>query len=112
MRSLTAGQLLALLDRAHGALATVDGQRFNALLADLSDAAELVRGEIGASHMGSGADEVLIERPEDVPTCPECTSVLTDRTTINGAPSYCDECDREVVDGELVKPWATEGGAR
>lgn len=44
--------------------------------------------------------------------CPECGDVLTERTVIDGAPAYCDTCDREVVSGELRKPvwWAQDPG--
>lgn len=31
------------------------------------------------------------------PTCPECGDTLTDRTTTDNLPSYCDSCDREVT---------------
>jgi hypothetical protein len=37
-------------------------------------------------------------RLEDVPVCPTCGDVLTDRTTRDGRPSYCDTCDTEVDD--------------
>lgn len=31
-------------------------------------------------------------------TCPICGDALTDRTEIDGRPTYCDTCDREVLD--------------
>ena len=40
----------------------------------------------------------------EAPICPGCGSTLTDRTTVDGRPSYCDVCDREVGEEEEAKP--------
>jgi hypothetical protein len=45
--------------------------------------------------------------------CPECGAELSRTVERDGHPAYCNDCDREVVNGELRKPsWWAEGGAR
>lgn len=66
MDRLTFGQLRDLLDRASDC-ASEWGPRaeHHGLALDLRAAADLIRDEIGASHMGTGADEVVIERGDN-----------------------------------------------
>lgn len=60
--SLTAGELLDLLGRADSVIRESDGADEHAeLLGELKDATDLLRQEIGASHMGTGADIVVIQ---------------------------------------------------
>lgn len=58
---LTAGQLLDILDRAFSVIYESDPHReHNELQGELKDAADLLRKEIGGSHMGAGADVVIL----------------------------------------------------
>lgn len=63
MDSLTFGQLLDIIARAHSVIVESDGADEHAeLTGELEAVSTLIRDEIGASHMGTGADVVLIER--------------------------------------------------
>jgi hypothetical protein len=60
---LTFRDLLDLLDRADSVIRESDGaDEHQELLDELTAARTLIRGEIGASHMGSGADEIVLQR--------------------------------------------------
>jgi hypothetical protein len=54
----------------------------------------------GRARAGRRADEKRHLRARlrnaDAPRCPDCGDTLTDRTTTNDHPSYCDTCDCEV----------------
>jgi len=64
-QQLTAGKLLELLQRCHAVIEeSVDVDEHLDLTDDLEAAIALIDGEIGGSHMGTGADVVLIERGE------------------------------------------------
>lgn len=63
MDSLTFGQLSDLLSRAYSVITEAEGADEHAeLTRELLAAHELIRDEIGASHMGHGADVAVIER--------------------------------------------------
>lgn len=61
--TVTAGELLDILQRATSVIEESEGaDEHGELLSELRDVSELLTTEIGASHMGTFADDVLIER--------------------------------------------------
>ena len=65
MDSLTFGQLRDLLQRAHSVIHESEGaDEHMELLVELHEAFTLIRDEVSGSHMGTGADVVVIERSD------------------------------------------------
>jgi len=63
MNRMTAGQLLDIVSRAQSVIEESDGaDEHQELIDELREVTQLFRDEIGASHMSTGADVVLVER--------------------------------------------------
>jgi hypothetical protein len=63
MNRISAGQLLDIVSRAQSVIEESDGaDEHQELIGELREVTKLFRDEIGASHMGIGADVVILER--------------------------------------------------
>lgn len=63
LTALTAAHLLDVVGRAHSVIVESEGaDEHEELLGELDAITTLLRNEIGASHMGTGADVVILER--------------------------------------------------
>ena len=73
-QQITAGVLLDLLDRAHAVIAEDhEADEHRDLLGELATVTTVLRREIGGSHMGTGADVVLIGSDDgELVTCGKC----------------------------------------
>lgn len=94
--TLTAGELLDLLDRAYSVIEeSVDFDEHLELTNELEEVRTLLREQIDGSHMGTGADVVIIGEEEQAPASPA--------PTLNEAapgPGYgkCGECLMNAVE--------------
>jgi hypothetical protein len=88
MKSLTFGQLLDVIGRAHSVIVESDGADEHAeLLAELATIRNFIRTEIDGSHMGTGADVVVLERSDEPPTSVDVMRKVLDELDTFGLPA-------------------------